>query len=510
MNRNNIRSRHLRLALVPLTVLGVVGANKASAGPCENLLGIGLPHATVTAAVPVAASGGVPSYCSVTAHSHPTSDSDITIGIALPEGNWNGKYLQLGNGGYAGEVPSLTAGVIAGYATAGTDDGHQDPNGLDASWALGHPQKIIDFGYRALKETTDTAKAVIAAFYYRRPKLSYFQGCSDGGREALQEAQRYPDDWDGIVVGAPANYWTHLFAGFVYNQQQLTERPIPVSKLPAIQAEALRQCDAADGVIDGVNGNPLRCKFEPERMRCRNGDTDQCLTEPQIKTVRHIMTGPRDPRDGSTIFPGYQFNAVADPSVSPWIFAGNPSLQAAFGDQFYINMVFNNPTWNYMTLNQTSDVDYADHKMAGILNSTNPDLSALERRGAKVIHFHGWEDNAISPNNSINYFNSVFAHGRRWHDEMRKDTFYRLFLVPGMSHCGGGPGANSFDALGALAKWVEDGEAPDRLSATKYVNDNPAQGVKFTRPVCSFPKVAVWNGRGSDADAVNYDCRRND
>ena len=205
MNRTNIRSRHLRLALVPLTVLGVFGANKASAGPCENLLGIGLAHATVTAAVPVAASGGVPSYCSVTAHSHPTSDSDITIGIALPEENWNGKYLQLGNGGYAGEVPSLTAGVTAGYATAGTDDGHQDPNGLDASWALGHPQKIIDFGYRALKETTDTAKAVIATFYDRRPKLSYFQGCSDGGREALQEAQRYPDDWDGIVVGAPAN-----------------------------------------------------------------------------------------------------------------------------------------------------------------------------------------------------------------------------------------------------------------------------------------------------------------
>ena len=221
------------------------------------------------------------------------------------------------------------------------------------------------------------------------------------------------------------------------------------------------------------------------------------------------MAGPHDPNDGSTIFPGYQLNAVADPSVTPWIFAGI-SLQAAFGDQFYINMVFNDPTWNYMTLNLTSDVDYADDKMAGILNSTNPDLSALERRGAKVIHFHGWEDNAISPNNSINYFKSVFAHDRRGHEEVRKDTFYRLFMVPGMSHCGGGPGANNFDALGALAKWVENGEAPDRLLATKYVNDDPAQGIKFTRPVCSFPKVAVWNGHGSDTDAANYNCRRND
>ena len=350
---------------------------------------------------------------------------------------------------------------------------------------------------------------MIATFYDRRPRLAYFQGCSDGGREALQEAQRYPGDWDGIVVGAPANYWTHLFAGFVYNQQQLTERPVPTSKLPAIQAEALDQCDAADGVVDGVNGNPLRCRFKPEKMRCLNGDTDQCLTDPQIRTLRHIMAGPHDPNDGSTIFPGYQLNAVADPSVTPWIFAGI-SLQAAFGDQFYINMVFDNPTWNYMTLNQTSDVDYADDKMAGILNSTNPDLSALERRGAKVIHFHGWEDNAISPNNSINYFKSVFAHDRRGHEEVRKDTFYRLFMVPGMSHCGGGPGANSFDALGALVKWVENGEAPDRLLATKYVNDDPAQGIKFTRPVCSFPKVAVWNGHGSDTDAANYNCRRND
>jgi hypothetical protein len=457
----------------------------------------------------------MPSYCSVTAHSHPTSDSDIIIGVALPAANWNGKVLQLGNGGYAGEVPSLTAGVASGYATAGTDDGHQDPNVLDASWALGHPQKIIDFGYRALKETTNTAKAVIAAFYDRRPKLSYFQGCSDGGREALQEAQRYPDDWDGIVVGAPANYWTHLFNGFVYNQQQLTERPVPVTKLPAIQAEALKQCDAADGVVDGVNGNPLRCKFEPEQMRCRNGDSDQCLTEAQIKTLRRIMTGPRDPRDGSTIFPGYQLNAVADPAVSPWIFAGDPTLQAAFGDQFYINMVFNDPTWNYMTLNRTSDVDFADHKMAGILNSTNPDLSALVRRGAKVIHYHGWEDNAISPINSINYFKSVFAELRdeERHDadkRVRKDSFYRLFLAPGMSHCGGGPGANSFDALGALDNWVANGVAPDRILATKFVNDDPSQGVKFTRPLCSYPKVAIWNGKGSDTDAANYECRHDD
>jgi feruloyl esterase len=389
MDRMNLRPRQARLALLPLAVLGACSAGHASAASCESLLGLGLPHTKVTQAVAVAASGAVPSYCSVTAHATPSADSDIVIGVALPDAAWNGKYLQLGNGGYAGTVPDLTGGVIGGYATAGTDDGHQDDNGLDASWALGHPEKIVDFGYRALKETTDTAKAVIAAFYAQGPARSYFQGCSDGGREALQEAQRYPKDWDGIVVGAPANYWTHLFSGFVYNQQELTKRPIPDTKLPAIQAEALRQCDAVDGVVDGVNGNPMRCRFEPEKMRCLGAETDQCLTVPQIKTLRHIMAGPRDPRDDSTIFPGYQLNAVADPTVSPWIFTGDPTLQAAFGDQFYINMVFDDPDWDYMTLNRTTDVDYADETMAGILNSTDPDLSALNQRGAKVIHFHG-------------------------------------------------------------------------------------------------------------------------
>jgi len=513
MNRKKIAPHQLRLGLVPLVVLGAYGvAPGALAASCESLKGLGLPHAKVTAAVAIPASGAVPSYCSVTAHSHPSADSNIIIGVALPDSHWNGKYLQLGNGGYAGEVPNLTGGVVAGYATAGTDDGHQDPNGLDASWALGHPQKIIDFGYRALKETTDTAKAVIDAFYDDTPRLSYFMGCSDGGREALQEAQRYPGDWNGIVVGAPANYWTHLFSGFVYNQQLLTDVPILPAKLPAIEAEALKQCDAADGVVDGVNGNPARCQFQPEQMHCKGQETDQCLTVPQIKTLRHIMAGPRDPRDHSTIFPGYQLNAVADPSVYPWIFydGSNPTLQAAFGDQFYINMVFDDPNWDYMTLNRTTDVDYADAKLAGILNSTDPDLSELNRRGVKVVHYHGWEDNAISPKNSINYYNSVVAYPRGGQKPVRKDTFYRLFLAPGVSHCGGGPGANSFDALGALVDWVEGGQAPERIVATKYVNDDPSQGVKFTRPLCPYPKVAVWNGKGDDTDAVNFDCVVND
>src|SRR4051812_8421220 len=240
----------------------------ARAVPCAGLTGLALPHTTVTSAVQVAATSTVPTYCLVEAHAKPTSDSDIKILVGLPTAaNWNGRFVQSGNGGFAGSVAPPTGSVQLGYAGAATDDGHTG-SGFDASWALGHPEKVIDFGYRALKETTNTAKALIAAFYGASPRYSYFSGCSDGGREALQEAQRYPGDWDGIVVGAPANFWTHHFTGFVFNQQVLANTPIAAAKLPAIQAAAVAQCDASDGVVDGVVENPQSCRFDPGRMLC--------------------------------------------------------------------------------------------------------------------------------------------------------------------------------------------------------------------------------------------------
>jgi feruloyl esterase len=479
----------------------------ALADDCSDLVRLKLPHTRITSAFTAAAQGGYPAYCSVTAHSHPTSDSDITIGVALPAAGWNGKYAQLGNGGYAGTVPDLRGGVAAGYVTAGTDDGHQDTNGLDATWALGHPEKVIDFGYRALRETTATAKAVTAALYGDGPRLSYFIGCSDGGREALQEAQRYPEQWNGILAGAPANFWTHLFAGFVLNQQRLTTAPIGPQKLAAIQAESLKECDAADGVVDGLNSDPQHCRLQPERLLCSGQETDQCLTPPQVDALKHVMQGPKDPRDHSKIFPGYEMNAAADPAVYPWIFynGGGTTLQAAYGDQFFINMVFEDPAWDYMTLDRTSDVDFTDQKLAGILDSTNPDLGPLARRNAKVLMYHGWEDHAISATNSIRYFESAYAKSGSG-GRIAKDLYLRLFLAPGMAHCGGGPGPNAFDAFGALANWVENGVAPDRIIATQYVNGDPNQGVVRTRPLCPYPRRAVWTGQGSSDDAANFTC----
>jgi feruloyl esterase len=496
-----------------------------AAVPCGSLTSLSLPHTEVRSAVQVDPTATVPTYCLVEAHARPTSDSDIKILVGLPTAaNWNGKYLQSGNGGFAGSVAPPTGSVQLGYAGAATDDGHTG-SGFDASWALGHPEKVVDFGYRALKETTDIAKALIAAYYDKPLRYSYFSGCSDGGREALQEAQRFASDWDGIIVGAPANFWTHHFTGFVFNQQVLANTPIPAGKLPAIQAAALDQCDASDGVVDGVVENPGSCRFHPGRMLCAGADNNSCLTQAQVTAVRAIMNGPHDPRTGEPIYPGYVFNAVNDPNflgLGAWIFTGAPlfglttPVQFVFGDQFFSYMVFGNPSWNFATLNFMTDVDLADAKLAGLLNSTNPDLSRLEARGAKMIMYHGWEDGAISPFNAINYYESVVATQRsgRGHGEgkdqgalRRTQEFFRLFMVPGMLHCGAGPGPNSFDSVTALANWVERGRAPDRIVATKYRNDDPASGVVRTRPLCPFPQIAVYKGHGSTDAASNFECR---
>jgi len=257
-------------ALLGLGAILGVHAQPAASGACADLANLKLAHVTITEAVPVSA-GALPAYCKISGFAHPTVDSNIGFAVMIPEnGAWNGRYLQLGNGGFAGVIPErgLIAAVAQGYAVAGTDDGHQSSVGTDASWALNHPEKQIDFGYRALKETTDAAKAIIRAYAGTAPKFSYFQGCSDGGREALMEAQRYPDDFDGIVSGDPANHWTHLMTGGAWNYQALTQSPesyLTPNKLKLIQAEAVRQCGDADGVIE----DPMSCHFQPQKIAAR-------------------------------------------------------------------------------------------------------------------------------------------------------------------------------------------------------------------------------------------------
>jgi len=489
--------------LAALAAMLSVHAQPAS-GACADLARLALAHVTITEAVSVPA-GTLPAYCKVSGSAHPTPDSDIRFEVVIPE-KWNGRYLQVGNGGFAGVIPErgMLAGLAQGYAVAGTDDGHQSTINTDASWALNHPEKQIDFGYRALKQTTDAAKAIIRAYAGTVSKFSYFQGCSDGGREALMEAQRYPQDFDGIVAGDPANHWTHLLTGAAWNYQALTETPesyLPPDKLKLVQAEAVRQCGDEDGVIE----DPLSCHFRPEKIRCTAGGGPSCLPDGEIATLRKIYGGPRNPRTGEKILAGFSPGGEGEAQGwSRWISGttsgDNQALIYGFGSNFFRYIVFADPHYDIGKLNFDGDVALTDARTAATFNSYDPDLSAFRARGGKLIQYHGWADPAIPALDSVDYYRLV--------QEKMGPTgnFYRLFMAPGMLHCAGGPGPNAIATLPAIAAWVEQNKAPDFLVATKYRDNDPAQPVERTRPLCVFPARAQWDGKGDKTRLESFRC----
>jgi feruloyl esterase len=496
---------------------------QAAAPDCEPLSKLALPGATITEARSVPAGAltppegkpipDLPSFCRVAGVIKPSSDSNIQFEVWMPGSGWNGKFQGIGNGGFAGSISygGLAGAVRRGYATASTDTGHR-ASGTDASWARNHPEKIVDFGYRAIHETAAKAKAIIHAFYGEAPRRSYFSSCSNGGRQALMEAQRYPDDYDGIIAGAPANFWTHLLIQFAWDIQATMQDPaayIPAAKLPAIEAAVLGACDALDGVKDGVLDDPAKCHFDPSQLVCKGRESDACLTASQAGALKKIYAGPRDSK-GRQIMPGFSPGAeTGDGGWGLWITGPSPgkSLQFDFGTQFFANMVHGNPAWDFHTFNVDRDLKAADDKFAPILNATDPDLQRFQQRGGKLILYHGWSDAAIPPVNAINYYQSVVAKMGAGNT----GPFLRLYMVPGMQHCGGGPGPNSFGQSGvaqgdplhdvdaALERWVEQGVAPDYVIAT---------GGNRTRPLCPYPEVARWKGSGSTDDAANFTCAK--
>jgi feruloyl esterase len=527
------------VVLAGVVVFGVVlSATPAFAAPCESLSTLKLPDTTITSAQSVAAGAfeppagpspaifkELPAFCRVTAEVKPAKDSDIKIEVWMPAAGWNGKYQGVGNGGFAGSVTyqGLAGAVKAGYATASTDTGHA-AGGTSAGWALGHPDRIVDFGYRAIHEMTLKAKAIIKAFYGDDPKRNYFASCSNGGRQALMEAQRYPEDYDGIIAGAPANYWTHLLSAGAWDIQATQGDPasyIPAAKMPALSAAVVKACDGQDGVNDGLLTDPRACKFDPAVLLCKEGDSNTCLTAPQVAGLKKLYAGPTNSK-GTRIFPGRVVGGEEGPGGwGLWVTGGAPgtSLMYQFTTGFFTDMVFDDPKWDYKTFNFDTGVKLADDRQAANLNSNNPDMKAFEKRGGKLIIYHGWSDAAISAYNTLDYYNSVIdAMG-----EKEAASFVRLFMAPGMQHCAGGPGPSSFGQGGpgtgvadpqhniysALEQWVEKGVAPERLVATKYVNDmNPAQGVKLTRPLCAYPLRAKYKGSGDPNDEANFDCLR--
>jgi feruloyl esterase len=508
---------------------------------CADLIDLELPYTTITSAaispegpIPQPAIFGnadplvAPERCEVQAITRPTKDSEIRIELWLPLSGWNGKYLQIGNGGWAGSInrTGLVGPLQRGYAVAATDNGHVS-EGLvpGATWAIGHPEKLIDFGYRAVHETSVQAKAILRAYFGRGQDLSYFNGCSDGGREALMEAQRYPEDFEGIIAGAPANNWSRLFTGFVWNERALAENPIPPAKLTAIQTAALDACDALDGVEDGLIEDPRACSVDPRSMICEADDASDCLTEGQAATLDRIYSGPTNPRTGEQIFPGYPIGTEAVPGGwVPWIVSANsqvPSIQASFGNSYYAHAVFEQSNWDFKTLDFDQDVAFGDAKAGPVLNATNPDLRSFRANGGKLIQYHGWGDAAITALSSIDYYENVRTFLDRFPDPRSENTdiddFYRLFLVPGMGHCSGGIGPSSFgngflsartdaehDLLSALEAWVEQDTAPERLIGTGTALSDPT--ATLTRPLCPYPQSARYLGSGNANSADNFEC----
>lgn len=512
----------------------------ASGQSCEQLAQLALPNAQVNLAQLVAAGEftpppttapwltgdpafykRLPAFCRVTAQARPSTDSDVKIEVWMPVTGWNGKFRGQGNGGFAGEIDfrSLGLAVAQGYASAATDTGHA-AGGTDAAWALGHPEKITDFAYRAIHEMTVIGKAAVKAFYGKAPQHAYFANCSNGGRQALMEAQRYPEDYDGILAGAPANYWTHLLSSALYDAQTTTSDPtsyIPTSKVPAIAKAVNASCDALDGVTDGVLNDPRKCRFEPASLLCKAADSNECLTQPQVTALKNLYQGARDPK-GHQIFPGFLPGGEGGPGGwGLWITGAAPgqSLLFAFGGGFFSDMVYDDPKWDYKKANLDEAVAAADRKFAGVLNATDANLKPFESHGGKLIIYHGWNDAAISALNTIQYFESV----KNKMGERDTGSFLRLFMVPGMQHCGGGPGADIFGQFGvspindaqhniymALEDWVEKGAAPSTVIATKQSESGPAAKAEMTRPLCAYPQIAKYKGTGDTNDAANFVC----
>ncbi len=434
----------------------------------------------------------------------------------MPSASWNGKFQGVGNGGFAGsiEYDGMAAAVSQGYATAATDTGHR-AGGTDAAWALGHPERVTDFGYRAIHETALAAKSVIRAYYGDGPRRSYFNSCSNGGRQALMEAQRYPADYDGIVAGAPANAWTRLLTAAIFDMQAMANPDsfIPASKLPAIQAAVLEACDARDGVKDGVIENPPGCRFEPASLLCKGADSNACLTAPQVAALRKLYSGP-----DAGIMPGYSLGGEAEPGGwAAWVSGAGPgrSVQSAFGLNFFEYMVYGDEKWDYKSSSIGHNLALAADRVGNALDATTTDLSQFRSRGGKLILYHGWSDAAIPPQSTVDYYESVMKKmGAK-----ETASFVRLFMAPGVQHCYGGAGPNVFGQRGApmadadhdvdaaVERWVERGVAPERVIATKFKGADPASGVERTRPLCSYPQTAHWTGKGSTDDAVNFVCK---
>ena len=483
-------------------------ASSAFGASCDSMKALTLKDTTITMAQVIPAgqfslpSGEaprgpnpykeLPDFCRVAASIKPTSDSDIKIEVWLPANGWNGKFQGVGNGGWAGVISysALAEAVRGGYASASTDTGHEGGRGI---FAMDHPEKLLDFAWRSQHEMTVKAKSIIQAFYGNGPKLSYWNGCSTGGRQGLKEAQMFPDDYDGIIAGAPANRTAiGLWVAFAVLKDPASY--IPAAKYPIVHQAVLNKCDALDGVKDGLLENPMKCSFDPNVLLCKGGDNGECLTSPQVQAAKKLYSPGVNPRTGKELFSSY----VPGTELGWGVQGKGPDPYVNSYDQ-YKYVVFKDPNWDWRTFDFDKDDERGNLPENLVMNATNPDMKVFFAHGGKLLIYHGWSDTNVPTLNTIKYYKNVVD---LMGGPAKTSNSMRLFLEPGMGHCGGGEGPNVFDKVSALDQWVDHGKAPDQIIASH----STAGKVDRTRPLCAYPQVAKYKGSGSIDDAANFVC----
>ncbi len=458
----------------------------AAGTPCEQLTDMTIPNVIVRAAAMSQSGLGapvLPSFCRIQAVASPVPDSEIEFEVWIPA-VWNGKFEGVGNGGYSGAISysAMASALRKGYATASHNTGHA---GDDLRFGQGHPEKVRDYAYRAVHVMTSNAKLFIRAHMGRAADKSYFVGCSAGGHQAMSEAQRYPEDYDGIVAGAPANNRLRQTLGFIHSWRALHRDDgtplVPAAKLPLITKAVIAACDARDGLKDGLIDDP---------RRCGPVDLSSILTADETTAIRQVWAGVKSPATGQAIFTGWPLGSEdnGDQSWKPYLL--NPQEPMRIGVFRYF--LFHDPHWDWRTLDYDRDLKYAEQKL-DYLQAVSRDLGAFARRGGKLLMYAGWADPVVPPQDTLSYYEAVTQSM----GDIKTRGFFRLFLAPGMAHCGGGPGPNQFDSLGALDRWVTKGMAPERIVATRGSR---------SRPLCPHPQVARYQGTGSIDEAANFVC----
>jgi feruloyl esterase len=555
-------ARTLAVALVALcagALLPALGRAAASAKECRDLVGLTLGHVAVKSAEPIddgifragdpnqtsaatAAYSGLPAFCRVQGVSTPVAGSEIGFEVWLPRAkDWTRRLHMVGNGAYSSRIyyAQMVARIRAGDVAVATDTGHQ---GGELTFAIGHPQRIVDFAHRAVHESVLAAKALTNVYYGASPAFSYFSGCSTGGYQALMAAQRHPRDFDGIIAGDPGNNRSNLNLAFLWNY--LSNHPhgddqhqiVPNEKLLLINHAIVASCDRLDGVTDGVVSDPRSCHFDLQSLLCSQDDAPNCLTHAQIDAVTRMYAGPKDARTGKSIYPGYSLGsegvvAGEEDELPGWSAYWSNPKRPTEPDRadFFRYWVFNDPHWDWWKFNWGSDIDVINHTIAPVFNATSADLHEFESHHGKLILFMGAQDPVGAADEAIDYYQAVEATASGASQATRRKqtlAFLRLYMVPGMAHCAGGPGATHFstatrdseppvsdaqhDMAIALEQWVEKGVAPERLIATKFDKEHGTdRRVLFQRPLCVYPQVARYTG-GPTNSADSFACEVRD